>query len=72
MGVAECRSYLILLNESSWLTGQGIVPLPKSGTPQRIQDNAHVFDFELSDDEVNMLHTGEYSPTDWDPTLDYD
>lgn len=51
---------------------QGIVPLPKSSTPERIHGNADVFNFELSEDEVNVLHTGEYSPTDWDPTLDYD
>lgn len=48
------------------------MPLPKSTTPTRIKENAEVFDFELSDDEVEVLHTGEYSPTDWDPTLDYD
>lgn len=51
---------------------QGFVPLPKSATPQRIKENADIFDFELSDDEVNVLHTGEYSPTDWDPTTDVD
>lgn len=55
-----------------WVLQNGIVPLPKSTTPARIKENAEVFDFELSDDEVEVLHTGEYSPTDWDPTLDYD
>ncbi|ODM14792.1 hypothetical protein SI65_09786 [Aspergillus cristatus] len=55
-----------------WVLQNGIVPLPKSTSAERIKSNADVFDFELSEDEVNMLHTGEYSPTDWDPTLDYD
>ncbi|KAL2825006.1 NADP-dependent oxidoreductase domain-containing protein [Aspergillus cavernicola] len=55
-----------------WGLQKGFVPLPKSVTPSRIQENAEVFDFELSEEEMKTLHTGEYSPTDWDPTLDYD
>lgn len=51
---------------------QGFVPLPKSTTPSRIQENAEVFDFELNEEEMKTLHTGEYSPTDWDPTVDDD
>lgn len=51
---------------------QGFVPLPKSATPSRIQENAEVFDFELSDEDMKALVTGEYDPTDWDPTVDYD
>ncbi|RAL01824.1 aldo/keto reductase family protein [Aspergillus ibericus CBS 121593] len=55
-----------------WGLQKGFVPLPKSVTPSRIQENADVFDFALSDEEMKSLHTGEYSPTDWDPTVDYD
>ena len=57
-----------------WLirTWQGFVPLPKSVTPGRIQENAEVFDFELSEEDMKSLNTGEYDPTDWDPTVDYD
>lgn len=54
------------------LRQQGFVPLPKSVTPQRIKENADVFDFALSEDDVQKMHTGEYSPTDWDPTVDFD
>jgi hypothetical protein len=31
-----------------------------------------VFDFELEEEDMKVLHTGEYEPTDWDPTVDYD
>lgn len=48
------------------------MPLPKSTTAQRIKENAGVFDFELSEEDMTLLDTGEYSPTDWDPTVDDD
>jgi len=31
------------------------VPLPKSDTPSRIEGNADVYDFELSDEEMKKL-----------------
>ncbi|KAJ5105993.1 Aldo/keto reductase subgroup [Penicillium alfredii] len=55
-----------------WSLQMGFVPLPKSATPQRIRENIDVFDFELSAEDMELLDTGEYSPTDWDPTVDVD
>lgn len=52
-----------------WSLQQGFVPLVKSVTPSRIEENAGIFDFELSDDEVKDLATDEYSVCSWDPTV---
>lgn len=38
-----------------WLMQRGIVALPKSVTPSRIEENVQVFDFELSDDEMHEI-----------------
>ncbi|KAM4062674.1 aldo/keto reductase family protein [Hirsutella rhossiliensis] len=53
-----------------WSLQQGYVPLVKSVTPSRIAENAAVFDFELSEAEVEGLATGDYSPCAWDPTVE--
>ncbi|EPS30179.1 hypothetical protein PDE_05129 [Penicillium oxalicum 114-2] len=55
-----------------WSLQMGFVPLPKSAKTQRIPQNANVFDFALSPEDMKLLDTGEYSPTDWDPTVDED
>jgi len=31
------------------------VPLPKSDTPSRIEENADVYDFELSGDDMQVM-----------------
>lgn len=40
-----------------WLLQRGIVALPKSITPARIEENFNVFDFELSDDQMRSIRT---------------
>ncbi|KAI1029963.1 hypothetical protein LB503_008061 [Fusarium chuoi] len=51
-----------------WSLQRGYVPLVKSVTPSRILENAQLFDFELTEEEVKDLATDEYSPCAWDPT----
>ena len=38
-----------------WHIQRGIVPLPKSVTPSRIEENVRVFDFELTADEMATI-----------------
>jgi len=39
-----------------WLLQQeGVIAVPKSGAPERIKANFEVFDFELSEDEMNRI-----------------
>ena len=52
-----------------WSLQRGLVPLPKSVTPSRIEDNADIFDFELTAEEMKTLEIDEYSPVCWDPTI---
>lgn len=35
----------------------GVIPIPKSATKHRIEENLNVFDFQLTDDEMNYLKT---------------
>jgi diketogulonate reductase-like aldo/keto reductase len=61
-----------LANILNYFSTQGFVPLPKSATPGRIQENTNVFDFELDEDDMKALHTDEYAPSTWDPTAQQD
>lgn len=51
---------------------QGFVILPKSVTLGRIEENAKLYDFELSQDDMKSLQTGLYEPCAWDPTTSKD
>ena len=48
------------------------MPLPKSVTHSRIEENADVYDFELTAEDMDLLHTTDYSPCAWDPTTSND
>ena len=38
----------------------GILPLPKSVTPERIAENMDIFDFSLTDEEIKTLYSLPY------------
>lgn len=50
-----------------WSLQRGMVPLPKSAGEGRIRENAGVFGFELTGEEVEGLETAEHRPVCWDP-----
>lgn len=53
-------------------TLQGFVLLPKSVTKSRIEENAQIYDFELTAEDMKSLDTGKYEPCAWDPTVSRD
>ncbi|KAF9732341.1 hypothetical protein PMIN02_006978 [Paraphaeosphaeria minitans] len=55
-----------------WSLQMGFVPLPKSVTKSRIEENAQLYDFELSAEDMKSLDTGVYEPCAWDPTVSRD
>ena len=38
-----------------WHLQRGVIVLPKTQTKERIKENIEVFDFELSDDDMNLI-----------------
>ena len=52
-----------------WVLQQDIIVLPKSTNPERIRQNADVFDFEISGEDMSLLESfNENLITGWDPT----
>lgn len=43
-----------------WVLQHGILPLPKSVTPERIHENLDVFGFEISDEDMQVIDRMEY------------
>ena len=39
-----------------WLLQQGVIAIPRSSSPDHIRDNADIFDFELSDTDMQAIH----------------
>jgi diketogulonate reductase-like aldo/keto reductase len=38
-----------------WAIDSGLLPIPKSGKPERIRENAAVFDFSLASDDIDRI-----------------
>ncbi|KAF3065828.1 putative oxidoreductase C2F3.05c [Daldinia childiae] len=51
-----------------WSLQKGYLPLPKSATTSRIIENAAIYDFDLSQEDIEKLNTDVYAPIAWDPT----
>ena len=43
-----------------WVLQHQLLPLPKSITPERIKQNANVFDFDISADDMNKIDNMAY------------
>ncbi|XP_066538017.1 glyoxal reductase isoform X2 [Hoplias malabaricus] len=53
-----------------WALQQNVPVLPKSSQPDRVQENAHLFDFELNDSAMVKLSTLDCGEKFcWDPSL---
>lgn len=52
-----------------WSLQKGFLPLPKSVTPQHIQSNLEIFDFELSEDDIQLLDQLEGLKSQKDPDI---
>lgn len=52
-----------------WCLQKQYVVIPKSSHKERIIENANVFDFDITNDDMNLLDNfDEYLTTGWDPT----
>ena len=44
-----------------WILQNGLLPLPKSVTPSRMEENTFVFDFELSHEDMVTINNANYA-----------
>ena len=52
-----------------WVLQKGVVAIPKSSRKERIEENARVFDFEISDEDMKALDSfNQDYRTSWNPT----
>jgi 2,5-diketo-D-gluconate reductase B len=53
--IAKARGRTVAQIALRWLVQQNVAVIPRSSNPQRIAENANIFDFELSDDEMRRI-----------------
>src|SRR3954451_6430665 len=54
-GIAKARGRSIAQIALRWLFQQNVASIPRSSNPQRIADNFKIFDFTLTDDEMQRI-----------------
>lgn len=52
-----------------WGVQSGFITIPKSTKPERIIENAKVFDFALTDEDLAVLNSKPEASVAWDPTV---
>lgn len=56
-----------------WSLQMGYIPLPKTSNPERLVSNFDVWDFEIKDEDMEILNMpNSYFVTGWDPTTFHD
>ena len=60
MGIAEKYGVSVAQLCIRWCLQNNTLPLPKSVTPSRIEENTRVFGFEISDDDMKTINAMEY------------
>ena len=51
-----------------WSLQHGYIPLPKSVSQERVEENGHIGHFEISSEDMQKMDSlDEYLVTDWDP-----
>lgn len=55
VGIAEKHGKLPSQVVLRWMTQHGLVPLPRSKTPERVRDNVDIFNFELTQEELSAI-----------------
>ena len=53
--IAEAHGKTVAQICVRWSLERGYLPLPKSQTPARIRENIEVFDFELTQEDHNVI-----------------
>lgn len=39
-----------------WITARGVIAIPKSTNPQHLKENFQIFDFELTEEDMNLIN----------------
>ncbi len=52
-----------------WIIQEGVVTFPKTTNPERIKSNLDVFDFELTEDEMNEIRGLDKGKGVWNPDM---